>query len=208
MTIEEIRQKILTDDAFAISQLDTIATYFNLKHTPRWAHHRTQDEVESVAEHIFGMHILIDYVTPLIDEELDINLCKKYATWHDMAEAIVGDMTSVAKTEDHIKNEKEAEKQIVHDAPKQLASDFEHIFSTFDQRSTPEAKFTKAIDKIEPLFHLYFLKQKGGDIHKKFDLGWPAEKYREYRKPYVEPYTLLKRFDDVLYEETKFFHPA
>lgn len=35
MTIEEIREKILTNDSFVESELQKFVTYFNLKHTIR-----------------------------------------------------------------------------------------------------------------------------------------------------------------------------
>ena len=66
MTTPEIVEKIMTDEAFVLHEINTLASYYQLKHTIRWAHTRTEDETESVAEHIFGMHILIDYFYPLV----------------------------------------------------------------------------------------------------------------------------------------------
>ena len=69
--------------------------------------------------------------------------------------------------------------------------------------------FVKALDKIEPLFHLYFLSLKEKDYTKHFDLGWTADEYREHRSPYVNPFPIIKRFDDLLHHKVKAtnFHP-
>lgn len=209
MTIEETRKRILEDDEFVAKQLDNLALYYNLKHTIRWANTRgTEDITESVAEHVYGMHILIDYLVPLMDLEskLDRKLMHSYATWHDMAEAVVTDMTVRTKTEEHKQAEKEAEASLIDQSSDHLRPLLEKVFKEYDDRLTPEAKIVKALDKIEPMFHLYFLTTKGYG-RDTFDLGWPAEKYREHRQPYIESFEILVRFDDVLYEKIKHLHP-
>lgn len=206
MDIATIKEKILTDDAFVLEEINRILGYYQLKHTHRWAHLRDQDETESVAEHIYGMHVLCSYFAPLQERVLDLELCRQYITWHDMAEALVGDMTSRSKTEDHKRAEKNAEQELITNAPTHLSSTLHQVFGSFDEMSTEEARFVKGLDKIEPMFHLYFLSSKGKDLHTKFDLGWSSDEYREYRAPYVNQFPILKRFDDILYEATKHFH--
>ncbi|MBP9717550.1 MAG: HD domain-containing protein [Candidatus Pacebacteria bacterium] len=211
MTIEEIREKILTDADYVQSQIDLLASYFQLKHTIRWAHKRIhEDETESVAEHIFGLHILIDYFFPLVDDYvLDLNKIRHLATWHDMAEAFVGDMTTRAKTQEHKDKEKEAEQKIIESAPQHLQDILKAVYNEFDARITPESKFVKALDRIEPFFYLYFLSKKTKDYTTYFDLGWTAEEYRSHRHPFVSEFGVIKRFDDILYENLKVtnFHP-
>jgi len=209
MTLQETRKRILEDDEFVYKMLKDLAVYYNLKHTIRWANVRgVDDTTESVAEHVYGLHVLIDYLVPLIDPEskLDQSLMHSYATWHDMAEAIVSDMTNRTKTEQHKQAEKEAEKSLVNESADYLRPLLEKIFNEYDDRTTPEARLVKALDKIEPMFHLYFLTTKGYGPEA-FDLGWPAEKYREHRKPYIEQFELLVRFDNVLFERTRHLHP-
>jgi 5'-deoxynucleotidase YfbR-like HD superfamily hydrolase len=123
MTLAKIREKIMTDDEFVLSELKTIVSYYQLKHTIRWSHTRDQDETESVAEHVYGMHILVDYFLPLLKEEgleLDENYVKKLVNWHDMAEAFVGDMTTRSKTEEHKQKELESEEEIKKTGPEHL----------------------------------------------------------------------------------------
>jgi 5'-deoxynucleotidase YfbR-like HD superfamily hydrolase len=208
MTITEINEKILNDTEFVEHELDTLVTYYQLKHTMRWAHTRTEDETESVAEHIFGMHILIDYFYPLVtaSEPLDLAKIRHMATWHDMAEAFVGDMTTRTKTKEHEQNEKIAEAQIMKDAPLHLTAMFQTVYQEYDARITRESAFVKAIDKIEPNFHLHFLSTKEKDYSKHLDLGWTVEEYRTYRQPYVQEFPVIQKFDDVLYEKSKAYN--
>lgn len=210
MTTAEIQEKIMTDDAFILAELNKIALYYQLKHTIRWGHHRIQDETESVAEHIYGMHILIEYFLPLINTAPTLNREKilSLATWHDMAEAVVSDMTTRTKTEAHKKAEIAAERKLVLTAAPHLQTHMDELFSEYEAQATIEARFVKAIDKIEPLFHLYFLSRIEPDVRPKFDLGWSAETYRDHRAPYIQTFPLLKRVDNILYEVTKDFHPT
>ncbi len=208
--MNQLTQKLLTDDVFLRQQLDLFVTYFNLKHTIRWAKNRDGDYTESVAEHVFGMQVLLNYFLPLIDteKEFDINLVYHMATWHDMAEAVVSDMTTKLKTRAHEAAEKEAEQMLIETAPGHLKDMLRTIYTTYDIRDSVEAKFVKAIDKMEPMFHLYFLKHKGISVPDHYQMQWEADEYREHRARYVDTFPVLKRFDDVLYEETKEYYPA
>lgn len=200
----------MTDDAFVRGELDKIALYYQLKHTTRWAHDRDGDETESVAEHVYGMHILIDYFLPLIDEAgtMDRTLITQLATWHDMAEAVVSDMTTLTKTEEHKQAEKDAEVDLVTTATPHIQPSLQRIFDLYEAQETPEARFVKAIDKIEPIVHIYFLDWRKTDVKAKFDFGWSADVYREHRSHYLQHFALLKRIDDVLYASTKHLHKA
>lgn len=210
MNINEIIGRLLHDDLFVESELQKFVTYFNLKHTIRWAKDREGDYTESVAEHVFGMQVLLNYFLPLIDSEreFDINLVYHMATWHDMAEAVVSDMTTKLKTQAHEEAEKQAEAMLIKTAPDHLKNTLTTIYSTYDVRTSAEAKFVKAIDKMEPMFHLYFLKQKGISVPDHYQMQWEADEYREHRAKYLDAFPILKRFDDVLYEETKEYYPA
>jgi len=55
MTITEIRDKILLDDAFVLSEVIKIQNVYRLKHEIRYAQDRVAgDLTESVAEHTWG----------------------------------------------------------------------------------------------------------------------------------------------------------
>lgn len=212
MTTTEIREKLLTDDAFVLAQIKTICSYYQLKHTVRWAMGREDDETESVAEHVYGMHVLADYFLPFIDPEAKLNheLIRQLITWHDMAEAFVGDMPTNHKTEDHKAAEFAAEASIVTDAPTHLKFTLEQIFSIYSGQEKFEARFVKAIDKIEPMFYLQFLIFKHGTVQY-VPPGWPsAETYNTHRQKYVKEFPIILRFDNILHQNivADNFYPA
>ena len=209
MNIDELQQKIMTDDAYVERELQKLALYYKLKHTIRWNHSRQQNETESVAEHVYGMNVLTSYFLPLIDpaHELDRELIHELILWHDMAEALVDDVPTQTKTDAHRQAERDAEAQLTAGASEHLREHVREIFTIYENQDRPEARFVKAIDKVEPMLHLYFLAQHETDLKPYFDLGWSAETYQEYRQRYIHEFPLLVRFDDVLHATTKAFHP-
>lgn len=203
------QKMILEDESFVRTELQKFTQYYNLKHTIRWARDRQGDVTESVAEHVFGMHVLANYFLPLEDptNELDHELVYHYITWHDMAEALVSDMTTKDKTTEHEAAEKRAEAQLVEEAPMHLKSILAGIYKNYDARATKEAAIVKALDKIEPLFHLYFLKTSGVHVPDHYAMQWTGDEYRAHRVPYLEQFPIIKKFDDVLYVETLEYYP-
>lgn len=213
MTIEETREKLLTDNAFVLSEIDTLITYYELKHIQRWGFDSAErDEKESVAEHVYGMHILADYFLPLYPG-LDELIVHQLITWHDMSEALVDDMTTISKTEEHIEKEKEAERQLVTDAPQHLIKKIRELFLLYNAQDTPEAKFVKAIDKAEPVFHVFFLTKvlTFTEDFQKHDLSTEIlERYHELRQKYFIGYELINHFCVVMKDailDTNYIHP-
>lgn len=205
MTIQQIKEKILGDDEFIYQELEQFAIYYNLKHTLRWGQNNSErDILESVAEHIYGMHLMADYFLPMY-LDLDALKVKRFITWHDMAEAIVDDMTTKTKTEDHKKAEFQAEQEIVSAAPIHMRGDLQDVFLGFEKLNSKEARFVKALDKLEPIFHWYFLYKTSGIERSKFvteNSGWLRDEYKEHRRQYIEEFGLVWRFDDILTEIT------
>ena len=71
---------------------------------------------------------------------------------------------------------------------------------------TPESQFVKAIDRIEPLFHLYT--EHGKDLlHRN---GTTRDQSDGLKYPYVEHFPLMKRFLDVVSDtmEREGFFPS
>lgn len=198
MTIEEIRNRILTDESFVETQLEQFLVYYNLKHTLRWGIDNSQkDQTESVAEHIYGMHILIDYFLPFYPS-LNATKVKQLATWHDMAEAVVDDMTTKTKTDDHRKAEFAAEREVTQNAGGHLQGMLADVFSEYESQETAESKFVKAIDKVESIFQMYFLAKTYPVDTGKFksgDSGWEVEEYRDHRRPYIGQLDVIWEFD-------------
>lgn len=213
MTTQEIHDKLLTDDMFLLLEVDKICTYYQLKHTLRWDQKYTGIDVrESVAEHVYGMHILTDYFLPFypgLDEAKVHNLI----SWHDMAEALVGDMTTMSKTESHKQAEFKAEQELIAHAPEHLAEKLRTLFDEYNTQTTKEAQFVKAIDKVEPFVHIYFLSKTTTfepDFLRKELSDDILRSYQENRRKYLVDFPMFLRLDEVLLPailETNYIHP-
>ncbi len=76
MTIEETREKILTDDAFVLEELRKLQYLYGQQQVIRSNLTRTEDIMtESVAEHIYGLTVLAHYFS-LLEELPELNLAR------------------------------------------------------------------------------------------------------------------------------------
>lgn len=158
MTLEETREKILTDDAFVLAEVSKIQVLYELKRVIRYNHTRTEVvDTESVAEHVFGAMILAEYFLPLEDVEnkWDKNKITQMLLVHDIAEIITGDEIGYLKTDKQRVAEAEAEKKLLAELPETIRENFTNVMNEYEQRLTMEAKFTKAVEKTDPYFHMY-----------------------------------------------------
>lgn len=211
MTPAEIREKILSDSKFVISELKKVQVLYKLKKIIRYNHERTtESHTESVAEHIFALHNLIDYFLPLEDkkEEWDKLKIHEIAQYHDIDEIETGDTIAfqkIGKIEEFKNTEQESARNVVRQIPVLMQKHVNELLLEYYQQETVESRFLKAIDKIEPVFHMYcdngkkWLKEVKGtrDMHEKTKIK------------YVEAFPVLKRFNEVMadqYEKEDFYY--
>jgi len=206
MTIEETRQKIMTNDEFVLQELEQFLHYYNLKHTLRWGHNnKTKDASESVADHIYAMQILATYFQPFYTE-LDALRISQLILWHDMAEALVDDVITNRKTDDDREAEILAEQQLTINASPHLQESLSELFLEYNEQTTIESKFVKAIDKIEPNLHMYFLSQKSNvtrTMLKAPETDWTSSACRQHQGTYLTPFPMLERFYNFVVEEAR-----
>lgn len=130
-------------------QLSAARELLRLKQVLRrgWTRHPIPNgEVESVADHTFGVALLALLFCPA---ELDKAAVLELALVHDLAEVRTGDITPHDGISGRQKAALEAE------AMSELISSFpsaDHLsnrFSEYTQGLTPEARWVKALDKLE-----------------------------------------------------------
>lgn len=156
MNIDDTREKILHNDAFVLSEVKKLQYFYGLKYEIRYDQDRGEHVYsESVAEHVYAMNLLADYFLALEDTQLDSNQIRQTITWHDMDELKTGDIISWKKTPEQVAHEQEAWQAVVPELPDILQNQVSTLVADYEQQRTAEGKFVKAIDKIEPLFHLY-----------------------------------------------------
>lgn len=197
MTPEETRNKILTDDSFVLSELEKIQVLFRMKRVIRYHHTRTEVlDTESVAEHVYGMLVLVDYFLPLEQEQRNWNYEKiqQMTIYHDVDEILTGDRIGYLKTASDREKEFLAQKKLIELLPKLIQDRVTSFLQEYDESETIESQFVKAIDKVEPLFHL--INENGKKICA--GTGVTLSQSRSIKDKYVKNFPCIKRFNEVL----------
>lgn len=196
MNLEETRKRILEDDEFVLSEFKKIQELFRMKKVIRY--HHTREEVidtESVAEHVYGMMVLNDYFLPL-EQNDDWNYARvqQMSIYHDIDEILTGDRIGYLKTDADRAKEYNAQKEVLNlltDLNKESASS---CLKEYEDQETIESRFVKAIDKIEPLFHL--INESGKRLCKQ--TGVTHSQSRSIKDKYVKEFPYISRFNDIL----------
>ncbi len=206
MTIEEIREKILTDDAYVIAEVEKIQYLCGLKQVIRSNLSRNEDiKTESVADHIYALGVLAEYFSR-VEDVPEINAIKVRAmiTWHDIDEIETGDTVGFLKTSGHHAAEEVAIKKVIVSSPEILQDSIANLINEYKEQETLEARFVKALDKMEPIFH--FLNPNGKRV---FEVS-PAtkEQHCQIKEPYIKYFPYMYRFHQVtlkVFEAEGFF---
>jgi putative hydrolase of HD superfamily len=136
--------------------LDYLHQVEKLKSTLRFSKTKSGRQ-ESSAEHSWRMALLTYELIELFDLKIDTLRCLKLALVHDLPEVITGDFPAYKVATGEI--DSNHKKQLTNDAIQQLADflpdsrsrDLISLIQEFEKQETLEAKFVKAIDKIESL---------------------------------------------------------
>jgi len=200
MNIKDIQNQILSDDDFVLSETRKILYLYGLKKEIRYALERPESiGTESVADHVYAMHVLATYFLPLEDTEKQMDWQKIYEmiTYHDIDEVETGDMIGYLKTDAIRAAEKLAAQRVIERSPTVIKNNIEATLQEYEALTTKEALFVKAIDRIEPTFHLYC--EDGKKIfHKNKTTRAQSD---GIKKPYVKDYLYLNRFFEVIGEQ-------
>lgn len=103
---------------------------------------------ESVAEHSWRLCIFAWLLKNQLPE-YDMDKVIKFCLFHDLGEAIAGDIPSFIKSEDDEKNEELAIAQILDMLDNDLRTEMKELFVEMDEQKSKEAKLYKALDKME-----------------------------------------------------------
>ncbi len=105
---------------------------------------------ESVAEHSWRLALMAFLVK---DEFPDINIDKviQMCLFHDMGEAITGDIPTFEKTQQDEDVESNAVTKLIERLPEPYNNELNILFAEMKEQKTTEAKLYKALDKLEAL---------------------------------------------------------
>ncbi|MCL2444584.1 HD domain-containing protein [Candidatus Saccharibacteria bacterium] len=128
-----------------------------LQKTRRWAE---WDEVfsESVSEHTYKMIVMIDRIFDILDLDLDYRKCVRMAMYHDFGEIGMGEDVDAYIAANNIdimtiKKQREAEK-VLDISEKYKCSKIYGAWREYEKQVTVEARFVKAVDKLETVIRI------------------------------------------------------
>src|SRR5262245_49638809 len=103
---------------------------------------------ETVAEHSLGLALLALAVPIAAKMNVNIERCCALAVVHDLAEAIIGDITPAEPISPHEKHQREAAG--IQQLEEALGdSRLSELWNEFEAGETPEAKLVRELDVIE-----------------------------------------------------------
>ncbi len=131
----------------------------NLKSTLRY-NKTTSGRTESSADHSWRLALMVFIIADELKLDIDANRSVKIALVHDLAEALVGDIDAISIAEGKVsegEKEKQEIKAIVNlkkTLPETIGKEILDLWNEYNDSKTREAKFVKALDKIETLTQL------------------------------------------------------
>jgi len=183
-------------DTFVVNEIMKLQRIFELKQEIRYGEARTDAaNPESVAEHVFGMHVAFEYFWPLEDPEgkWDQAKMRQMITFHDIDEVVTGDKIGYLKTEADRAREAEAQQELLKEIPSTLRDSIAPILEEYEQKESIEARFVKAIDKIEPVIHI--LNPAGKALLGRN--GTTVEQHDSIKLPFFQEFPVIMRFYEV-----------
>lgn len=134
-------------------QLDFILEIDKEKNIFRQTHLSGHGRNENDAEHAWHMAIMAYLLQEYSNEKIDVARVMLMCLIHDVVEIDAGD--TYAYDAEGLKTQKareEAAKERLYSMlPEDQKADLVAIFDEFEERKTPEAKFTRALDNLQPL---------------------------------------------------------
>ncbi|ODQ77747.1 hypothetical protein BABINDRAFT_163149 [Babjeviella inositovora NRRL Y-12698] len=158
----------LTAEDYALAFLQLVRLLKTQRRTG-WLDHDIT-ECESIADHMYRMGI-ISMVADTATRTLDTDRCVKIALVHDIAEALVGDITPFDK---HVGKEEKHERELmtieylcelIQPYNAAYSRELLELWLDYEEIRTDEARLVKDIDKFEMIQQAYeYEVQYGGTI--------------------------------------------
>ena len=134
-------------------QLDFILEIDKEKNILRQTHLSDHGRRENDAEHAWHMAIMAYLLKEYSNEPIDVAKVMIMCLIHDVVEIDAGD--TYAYDAEGLKTQKareEAAKERIYSLlPDDQKQDLQALFNEFEERKTPEAKFARALDNLQPL---------------------------------------------------------
>src|SRR3989338_2874631 len=139
---------------FILEEVKRLQYLYALKREIRYGQKRPDNDLtESVAEHIYGMHLLAHYFLPLENPTGDWDALKilSMITIHDLDEIETGDTIAYLKNDEMYAAEKLARETVINNCPLHFKNKLEpliQIYSPFGKTIIEKNKTTAANSEI------------------------------------------------------------
>lgn len=154
-----------------LSQIEFIKEIDKLKYIQRRTKLINSDRNENDAEHSWHLAIMAVVLAEHANEPVDILKVVKMLLIHDLVEIDAGDTFIYDTQKDHTNTDEErlAAQRIFGMLPEAQAAELTDIWEEFEAGNSAEAKFARAMDRLEPL--LQNSSNQGG-TWKEFDVPY------------------------------------
>jgi putative hydrolase of HD superfamily len=154
---------------------------------------------ENDAEHSWHLAIMGILLGEYSHEDLDLWRVVKMLLIHDIVEIDAGDTYCYEGTPyaDKLEREKKAADRLFNILPPDQKEDFQRLWEEFEKRSTPEARFAAALDRLQPLLHNYKTKGESWKKH-----GVTSDKVIEHNKSIIETSKTLWDFAETIINDS------
>lgn len=139
-------------------QLDFVVEIDKMKHIFRHSRLIDGSRYENDAEHSWHLAAMAIVLSEHANgEDLDVTRVLKMLLIHDIVEIDAGDTFAYDKEGHRDKDDREraAADRIFGILPEDQGRQMHKLWSEFERRQTPEAKFAAALDRLQPLIHNY-----------------------------------------------------
>jgi putative hydrolases of HD superfamily len=142
-----------TIDARLRQQLAFLVEADRLKTVLRQSPLAAADRRENDAEHSWHLALMVLVLAEHADEEFDVGHTIKLVVVHDLVEIHAGDtpLYDTAMAADQKERETAAAELLFGMLPADQAARVRALWDEFEAATTPEARFAKAVDRLEPL---------------------------------------------------------
>ncbi len=146
-------------------QLAFIKEIDKLKYIQRRTKLFNSDRCENSAEHSWHLALMAMVLSEHANESVDLLKVIKMVLIHDIVEIDAGDtfLYDMQKNHDNTDEERMAAARIFGMLPENIAQELLDIWEEFEAGNTAEAKFARAMDRLEPL--LQNSSNNGGTWH-------------------------------------------
>jgi len=186
-------------DENLIKQINFVREIDKVKYIQRKTKLFNSDRNENDAEHSWHLAMMTIVLAEHSDFPVDTSKILKMVLIHDIVEIDAGDtfIYDTSKSHDNSHEERIAANRIFGMLPNEQAEEFTSIWEEFENGQTNEAKFEKAMDRLEPL--LQNTSNNGGTWA---EFNVPYQKVYESKRPIKNGSTVIWNYAENLLNES------